>query len=387
MKANPGGNQDPNHVYGRTQLIDLLWDRLENQSIVQNGERRIGKTQILRKMLVQPRSGWKPIYRDLEKIHSAQEFAEQVYDDIQQFLGSTQRAKNFIRKFFEDNETDHVNLKARTWKKLLTTAVEELMQAKTAERLVFFWDEIPYMLESICRNDGPKLAAEVLDTLRSLRVEQVKFRVIFAGSLGLHHVLARLTAAGIPIAPINDMFHVTVNPLAIQDAESLAADLIQGEKIPCEDVKASASTIAKEADYFPFYIHLIVAGLRNDELTASDQNIHDFVSRQLVDARDPWQLAHYRKRLDTYYPDNNDSDSVTKILDVLACSAEQTNSLTIDQIMAEATSRGAELHGREKLLSLLRLMDADHYLSRETDGTYQFRSEIIRRWWKVDRGL
>lgn len=39
MKANPGGNLDPDKVYGRDQLIALLWNRLENQSILMNAER------------------------------------------------------------------------------------------------------------------------------------------------------------------------------------------------------------------------------------------------------------------------------------------------------------------------------------------------------------
>ena len=78
MKAIPGGNLDPQQVYGRDKLIELLWDRLETQSIVINAECRIGKTQILRKMLLEPREEWKPIFRDLEKVHSAQVFAHEV---------------------------------------------------------------------------------------------------------------------------------------------------------------------------------------------------------------------------------------------------------------------------------------------------------------------
>lgn len=38
-------------------------------------------------------------------------------------------------------------------------------------------------------------------------------------------------------------------------------------------------------------------------------------------------------------------------------------------------------------LRLLRSMDADQYLSRDTDGGYRFRFLLIRRWWKLDRGL
>jgi hypothetical protein len=331
--------------------------------------------------------GWKPIFRDLEKVHSAQEFAELVYDDVQKFLGRATRAKNFIQRLLEENETDYVNFKGRTWKKLLTGAIEDLMQATLDNRLAFFWDEVPYMLESIRKHDGPQLAAEVLDTVRSLRMEHDKFRVIFTGSIGLHHVLGRLSAAGIPTSAKNDMYHVTVTPLAPGDAERLAADLVQGEGLSCDDLADAASTIAEEVDYFPFYIHHVVAGLRIEQLPATPENIKHYVARQLVEASDPWQLAHYRTRLATYYPDNDDADTVGTILDVLARTNTAADSLSVDDILKAATDGGAGVENRNDLLRLLRLMDADHYLSRDTEGGYRFRFPLIRRWWKVDRGL
>lgn len=387
MKANPGGNLDPKQVYGRDAMITLLWDRLDAQSILINAERRIGKTQILRKMLAEPRKGWKPIFRDLEQIHSAQEFAELVYDDVQQFLGTPEKAKNLVRRFFEENETDHVNLKARTWKKLLTSAIGDLMQSAQTERLVFLWDEVPYMLESIFKNDGPNIAAEVLDTIRSLRVEQTKFRVIFTGSIGLHHVLGKLSAAGIPTSAKNDMYSVTVTPLAPRDAESLAAALLLGEKVSCENNEDAAATIAEAVDYFPFYIHHVVAGLRVEQLPATEENIRDFVARQLVDASDSWQLAHYRTRLSTYYPVGDDAKDVAIVLDVLALTEDPADSLSVDEILTAASNRQACVTDRNDLLRLLRMMDADHYLSRDTTGGYRFRFPLICRWWKLDRGL
>ena len=387
MKANPGGNLDPDKVYGRDQIIAILWEILEFQSIMMNAERRIGKTQILRKMLLQPEPGWQPVYRNVEQVHSAQEFAELVYDDVQQFLGKVERAKGFLRKIFEDTETDYVNFKSRTWKKLLTSAIEDLMALPSQKRLVFFWDEFPWMVESIRRNEGSKMAVEILNTIRSLRHEQAEFRVIFTGSIGLHHVLGKLSKDGYPTSAINDMFPVTVTPLAPLDAERLAADLLEGEKITCDNLAEAAATIAEEADYFPFYIHHIVAGLRIEQLSATENNIKDFVARQLVDASDPWQLAHYRTRLSTYYPDNDDARNAAIILDVLTHTDDSADSLSVDEILELASTRGSTVLDRDDLLRLLRLMDADHYLSRDTDGGYRFRFPLIRRWWKLDRGL
>ena len=382
MKANPGGNLSPDQVYGRDRFIEMLWDRLESQSVVINAERRIGKTQILQKMVEEPREGWKPIYKDLERIRTAQEFAELVYNDVQEFLGTTKSAKNFVQKFFEENEFKNINLKGRTWKQLLVSAIEDLMSGNTEDQLVFFWDEMPYMLESIRTNSnaGPEVAAEVLDTIRSLRMEQQRFRVVFTGSIGLHHVLEKLTQSGIPTSAKNDMFHTTVTPLAPHFAEKLAADLLRGENIQCESHDVAATAIAEEVDYFPFYIHHVVAGLKIEQLSATPKNIRDFVAEQLVNASDPWQLAHFRTRLSTYYPDGVDANSVTKILDIIATGDDESFSV------AELSEQLIDLP-REDLLRLLRLLDADHYLSREPNGSYRFRFPLIRRWWRMDRGL
>jgi len=382
MKANPGGNLPPDQVYGRDRIIEMLWDRLESQSVVINAERRIGKTQILKKMVEEPREGWKPIYKDLERIRTAQEFAELVYNDVQEFLGTAKRAKNFIQKFFEENENKHINVKARTWKQLLVSAIEDLVGGNGETQLVFFWDEVPYMLESIRTNsnEGPEVAAEVLDTIRSLRMEQSRFRVVFTGSIGLHHVLEKLAQSGIPTSAKNDMFHTTVTPLAPEFAEKLALDLLQGENIQGESHDDAASAIAEEVDYFPFYIHHVVAGLKIEQLTASPRNIKDFVAAQLVNASDPWQLAHFRTRLTTYYPEGEDASSVAKILDEIA--RGDGDSFSVDDL----SDKLPELD-RENLLRLLRLLDADHYLARESNGSYSFRFQLIRRWWKLDRGL
>ena len=46
-----------------------------------------------------------------------------------------------------------------------------------------------------------------------------------------------------------------------------------------------------------------------------------------------------------------------------------------------------EFDDREALLSLLKLLVQDHYLSRDSDGAYQFRFPLIKRWWKINRSL
>jgi hypothetical protein len=42
---------------------------------------------------------------------------------------------------------------------------------------------------------------------------------------------------------------------------------------------------------------------------------------------------------------------------------------------------------RERLLRVLSLLERDHYLKRDEDGRFRFQFPLIRRWWKINRGL
>jgi hypothetical protein len=49
MRINPGGMLDPKEIVGRNREIARYWSVLERQGLVLGGERRIGKTHILRR--------------------------------------------------------------------------------------------------------------------------------------------------------------------------------------------------------------------------------------------------------------------------------------------------------------------------------------------------
>jgi len=66
----------PQGLIGRDRLISRIWKRLETKSVRFLAERRVGNTSVLKKMASEPRSGFQPIYLDLEKVHSAERFVE-----------------------------------------------------------------------------------------------------------------------------------------------------------------------------------------------------------------------------------------------------------------------------------------------------------------------
>ena len=385
MTANPGGSLGPEAVIGRETLITQIWKRLSTQCVLMHAERRIGKTSVIRKMVAEPPDGWFGVYQDLEDVHSAAEFASAVHDRVQEFLGRGRRAANAARKIYEEHDFGNLSKKKdRPWKNLLVTSIEDLIAAKAEQRLVMFWDEVPYMVANICKADGELTAAEVLDTLRMLRQKYPDdLRMLFTGSIGLHHVLSSLHDAQIASEPVNDMFAIEVTPLSPASARELAKSLISGENLTTGDADEAAETIAEETDCFPFYIQHVVSSLSFDQLPADPNQIQDLVQRQLIDAGDPWELGHFRSRIRIYYGNIADARLVELILDAL-CDQDLT---TVNDLVNLINAQTAEFDDRGNLIRVLRLMERDHYVSRDMEGRYRFRFPLIRRWWKLDRGL
>jgi hypothetical protein len=200
-----------------------------------------------------------------------------------------------------------------------------------------------------------------------------------------------LRRKGYSNSPVNDMRSIEVGALTSPDGTWLARQLIDGEQLKSTDAYAAAAAIAAASDCVPFYIHHLVRTIKTRALPCEAGPIDAIVQAQLIAAEDPWELAHYRDRLRTYYPE---LDKVaTGVLDALAISER---AMSLEELLgAVKTSRGYT--EREGLLDLLKLMARDHYLERveRTEGSgadaapwgWRWRYPLIRRWWTLDREL
>ena len=394
MKANPGGQIDLKEVVGRDEIIKQIWNTLEQQSIRMTAERRIGKTTIIMKLRGQPLDGWEPIFQDLEKNHTALEFATSVFREVEKFLSKSQKTARHARKLLESLGGAEVGgifkLPAFTnnapWKEIITNAIQDIVEAgeKQNKRPLFLWDEVPYMLESIKEREGELVAEEVLDTMRGLRQTYGGrgLRMVITGSIGLHHVIKSLKRQNYKNAPVNDALNVPIPPLDFESAQELASKLLKGEEIQTKSLEDTAKAVAKSSDCFPFYIHHIIKAMKQSGKEGSPETVDETVLQQLLSADDPWELNHYRERISTYYGEEYEK-SALDILDALAIEAK---GMSINELLSNLKNTGA-LDDREKLIDLLKLIEQDHYLSKNNDGHYYFQFPLLQRWWKLSRGL
>ena len=247
MKANPGGYIPPHEVIGRDQLIERLWRILARQSLVLTAERRTGKTSILRKMEAEPPADMLVVFHELENINTPLEFVQLVFNDVSKYLSRSQRTAQRVHGFLQRLGGIEIgglikfpDSLASEWKPLLTHTIEDLID-QHGHALLFLWDELPMMLGNIKRYHGEHMAEDLLNTLRALRQMYPGFRMVYTGSIGLHHVITSLKRRGMPTIPqmtcTKSMFPRSRHRMP----QELARRLIEGEAIQTVAVAATGA--------------------------------------------------------------------------------------------------------------------------------------------------
>ena len=382
MRANPGGTIAPEDVIGRDKLIARLWQVLERQSLILSAERRMGKTTVIQKMGTEAPPDKLPIYRDLEGLRTPIEFVEPIWQDVEQYLSTKGRTGKRVQDFLHQLKGTEVTglrfpeIAATHWKTLLTKTIEDLFTNQDRQ-IILLWDEMPYMLNNL---DDKAAAMEMLDMLRSLRQTYPKVRMVFTGSIGLHHIIGKLRQAGYNNDPTNDMYPIDVAPLSLADAIDLTIRLIQGENISTLRIQITAKEIAEAVGCIPFYIHHLVKELKLVDSIINQNTVREKVNNSLLDPLNTWKMDHYRDRIDNYY-ESEQRQYALNILDILAVEPPLNfNDLWQRLALEEKTQ------DKEMTRNVLRLLLKDYYLIQQNE-TYGFRYELVKSYWKLSRGL
>ncbi len=365
MRTNPGGQLALNEVVGRDRLIKKLWQVLERQSLVLTAERRMGKTSFIKKMSVEPLPEKLVKFRDLEGLRTPIEFVETVWQDVQRDLSGKERVFAGARQLLEQlNGAEIKGWKLpksveQHWKSILTKTIEDLM-ANQDGMVIFFWDEMPMMLDNIKHDLGETVAMEILDALRSLRQTHTNLRMVFTGSIGLHHVVTKLKKAGYANAPTNDMHLEEVMPLDLDNASSLAQELLLGANIMVENLADIGLSIAIAVDCVPYFIHHVVDEMQWVTGPVTQQILADIVSQNLNNPVNRWDMAHYRERINTYY----DELLVPLALGILDELAATIDSLPLQALWQRLQIQsGLSGYDLETVREMLNLLQRDHQKS------------------------
>ncbi len=396
---------DPKNVIGRDELIQRIWSKLQKQSIRFTAERRVGKTTVMTKMAAEPRPGFEVLFLELEGIDSPDRFVELLINRVQPLLSKTEQAKGWMNAFREAIGGSEVAgvfklpiVSKIGWQATLAKTLEGVCEHHQDKTILLLMDELPYMLQKIASigkaGEQKTLALTLLDTLRSIRQQHMNVRMVYAGSIGLHHVVTDLKQGTLASEPLNDMPLVEIRALSEPDAITLADRLLREESVnvPTNDHHAILKRLVHLTDCVPFYIEAVCSRLGEVEESINISRVNETVQYQLTSDHDPWEMEHFRDRIGTYYAGKIDDtlgakiwneDIARAILDHLAVMHEPQS---IDQILAVVKSK-FRITDRNHIVEMLRSLALDHYLVSDTAKRYSFRFPLIQSWWKIAQGL
>ena len=145
--------------------------------------------------------------------------------------------------------------------------------------------------------------------------------------------------------------------------------------------RSDLCAIAEEVEGHPYYVHHVVESLMTTGADPTTNLVRSIVTSSLTRPDDPWNMRHYRVRLDEYYA--GEHALVLAILDsAAAADAALSRTEVLDAVKTRFVTEDAEQVRR----LTDRLME-DHYLTRDTKGQVAFKSRLLRRWWRMERGL
>lgn len=392
-----------NKVFGRYRVIERIWKLLLEHSILFTAERRVGKTTVLNELKKAQKKECRVIYSDLEKIDSPLEFVNDVLNKTAPFISKTDRASGWFSDLWGSLGGVEVGglikipeQKEKDWKEMLQVSINAICN-NTDDIIVFLWDEVPYMLQKINAHEIASGSVErsslkIMDTLRALRQEQNNVRMVFTGSIGLHHVLKTLTSETYASESVNDMEKVELRPLDSASAQEMAIFHLEKEARLKGTKEKLVEAIIHQCDYIPFYIEKLIRRLAIHEQEITTELVNKEISHILTDANDDWELEHFRKRLRTYYKGEIVDTQQRKIQRsaiakmILNHCAASTKPQSIDECY-KAVKSSYSIDNRDLIIDTLRNLVKDHYLLQNDQGCYSFSFSLIQRWWVLAEGL
>ncbi|HRW19310.1 MAG TPA: ATP-binding protein [Dermatophilaceae bacterium] len=371
-----GGIPDLPDIIGRGPATDLIVDLLvRGQSVLFTGDRRYGKTCLSRLVEARLRDAGHKVVRVSAERASFGDFLDAFAHEVEQQLGNAvTRELTQWRATFKAGPVEVSRTPS-------TRGLDELLELAAKQgspsRIVLIVDEVP-ILASAMEHEHPGSGQAVLDTLRRVRQQHsAGLSMLMLGSIGFHHVARRSPGS------LNDITKEQVGPVTSEDGAYLARCLMAGERVDCTDPAAVAAAMHVAAEGIPYYIQHLVKDARDRARTdgpATPETPGALVDAALRHEDDPWNLRHYRDRVPEYYPGRE--ELVYAVLDVYA---DADDPLRIDDARRLLATRMEEQPpARSTLVTLVELLEQDHYLMRIEDAS-TFRSGLVRRAWLAYR--
>lgn len=381
------------YIYGRDKIVEVIQQRLEDKSIIFVAERRIGKTTVLDLLRERHSDDCIMVYRDLEKIKSVEELENEVYKSIKEYISLLDRTKLRSVKNLEDflSRFKHKDVEYRqekNWKELFENSIRNVCD-NTDKRVVFLWDELPYMLQNVYKKDiedSTQNALDIVDILRTLDSEVKNLRFVFTGSIGLHHI-AKVITRGSNSEPFNKLDRIELKPLIKEYAEEMIVFNLEKERVNYASDNNIVELIFNECDAVPFYMERVIKrlGVKDEDLITYDM-VKDEIKLMIVDSKNELEMEHFVTRLEIYYDESikdiegNEirTSQIAKLLIDQFASVDEP--LTLEECFRYLKTKFA-IDDPGIVKNIIDLLVKDYYITVNKNQEYVFTFSIIKRWW------
>ncbi|MEQ8985847.1 MAG: ATP-binding protein [Deltaproteobacteria bacterium] len=339
LKAKPGAALTPMEIVGRDGLVALLCECLAHRSVLLSGERRIGKTSVLTKLV------------------DALEPRRVIRENVQAFASPVQFAEALGRwAGIEDLEVE--------WPSAITLALDTIEDE--APNAVIIWDEFTWMLKRIDEAHVQDEAVELLLHLHRERLDRPSLRFVLSGSISIHTAIRRLRTRCTAKDPISDLSEEIVRPLEAASALELAHRISKGESLDASNLDEVLEQLVHLVQGRPYYIHdVLSACARRGDVTIA--TIDEIVDERI--SADTWDLADDFGRIQDMF-DESEGAAAVEILDWVAEAP-----MTRREIASELE------HSDGVVQSIIETLVRDELLT-EVETDLSFRSGLRARAWR-----
>lgn len=385
--------------FGREELIESLWSRLQTDNILLAAPRRFGKTGAMYRMLDQPRKPFRPIYINVEDTTTAAGFMVELmaallrdrhFSKLMQDVW--QGAKGFggwLRSLPASIDVGGLKIGLRENTKVgehWTAYGDRVMDmlARRGPRLLLLIDEFAIMASSI-QEQGQDEVAHFLRWFRSARLApETRTRFVLGSSINL---ISTLEGMGL-VDTVNDLWIERLKPFSPETSERFIEQIFASRGLPLSpDVKEAI--LHHLGTPIPYLLAVLLTAIfdrhrmSGEEIDAS--TVEAAFEEDLIGGATAAVFHHYRSRLDEYYT-QREARAAKAILGLLSRSGRSVEQGTCYQLYLKICGSAADPGQAEEFLQLMNKLENDFYVVSDK-GRVQLFSRVLGAWWKAKFGF
>ncbi len=391
MRLSTGRWVSGDDFFDRESELRILETQVRDHNhMLLTGQRRMGKTSILRELGRRLESeGWVFLFADVEGATCPEDVIAEIAQAAHPVRSISSRLASAMGRWFTDNIEEinaiefgvniRAGLDAGSWRRHGERLLRDCAEHNKPVLLVI--DELPIFLKRMLHNDGDaRRVDEFMSWLRGVlqSLGDASPVLILSGSIGLEPLMHRF---GIPDR-INHLYPFRLGPWNRDTSLKCFEYLSKSYELSVEDGVADAVYEALGVG-IPHHVQSFFARLRDftmmqgrDRVTVED--VGEVYRNALLGASGQSDLVHYETRLKEGLEDKNYSIAMEILaeaatVEVFTPAARRCLERLYSKVVDDASARIADT---------LEVLVHDGYLE-SGDGGYRFPSNLLKDWWSA----